>query len=193
VPSHAITGRRPIRDHQEPGDPGRDPAAVPDDPRRQPSLPIEPDHRAAGIPDRRLDLDDGQHAPRAMPGQHVDRTALAVDRKGDLDGRFPAGADEQGDGPVDDARVPFINEPVEALAAPPQLEVEPGVEGVDGRDQVAERHAPDLASFDSAVGTSRQSGPSRDVGLALVAPTPQLSQRSPEPDAVHRGIMEPAA
>jgi len=71
-----------------------------------------------------------------MPREDVDRSALSVHRKRDLDADLPAPSDKHRDDRVDQPSMTFVEEAVELLAAPSDGHVEPGFKR---RDDPGER------------------------------------------------------
>ena len=96
---------------------------------RQSFLPIKRDERGLDVGNDGFHLDDEHDALFWMEGEHIDRTALAVDAEADLGRDKPFGDAERSDDGFDDCRVLSIEEPIQTFAVPRQA----------ARDTTAER------------------------------------------------------
>jgi len=151
VGADAVAGCRRLANHQQAtGDPRR-PAALLADASGESDLPIErPDH-GLDVRDDGLHLDHEERGARCVPGENVDRAALAVPAEGDLDRDDPAQLVEQSDDLVDERRVRGIEQPIQALAVPPNANVEIGAQGGARCVDVGERNASKEAPLDPRV------------------------------------------
>ena len=87
----------------------------------------------------------------------------------------------------------LVDEPIESLAPPPEVERELAVDGVCGGDQVVEGNPPDLAQLDPADHAASEAAPFGEVDLAPAASLTERADGSTEPESIHRAIMVDAA
>src|SRR5579862_2221862 len=83
-----------------------------------------------------LDLDDEERASRLMESEYVDRASLAENGVRHLDRMVPAEICERSDCDRHDVSVAFIDRPIEAPAAPPNVDLDPRL---DGKEDPSER------------------------------------------------------
>lgn len=180
---------RAITDHEESSHGHAGPAAFTCDLRSQSRLAIDSDHGATGLWHGGLHLVDGHDIHDRMPREYVDRPALPEFRERDLHRDLPAGGSVELDELVDDGGMLLVDQSIQALAPPTEVESELAVDSSCGSHEVVMRDPSDLAQFDAADDAARQAAPAGEVELA---PAPMLSERpdrSAEPESVHRFIM----
>src|SRR5256885_14330355 len=80
----------------------------------------------------------------------------------------------------------FVQQPIERLALPPDLDLEIRLQSSGDRVQGLERNASDRTSLDSADSAVRHAGALGEVDLAQLLPATQGTNRAAEPEGVHR-------
>jgi hypothetical protein len=124
-----------------------------------------------------------------MPSEHVDRPALPEFRERDLYRDLPAGGTIELDELVDDGGVLLVDQSIQALTSPTEVESELAVDGSRCSHEVVKRDPSDLAQFDPADDAARQAAPAGEVELAPATTLSKRPDRSAEPESVHRFIM----
>lgn len=124
-----------------------------------------------------------------MPGEQIDRSALAVDRVRDLRQRLPAEASEPLEDPTRQSRVALVHQPIKVAASPTERDTEIGIERRRHRLEEAKWHSVDLAAFDPRYPILRRTRPPGHIGLSPAEPMAQRPESPAEPGIVHAEIV----
>jgi len=178
---------------EQPSDPLDCPTASSPDLRCKARLPVDPMQHRLHIGDGRLDLHDEQRAGRSVEGKDVDRTAFSSELEGDLGRHFPAGRSEEGEAALDEVGVCGVKEAIEALAVPQQPDIDSCAQSRRDADDGVQRHTVDAAALDTPDHRSGDASLGGELLLRQSPASPERSQREPEPDDVHEGIMDDPA
>jgi hypothetical protein len=81
--------------------------------------------------------------------------------------------------------MPFVEEPVDPLALPPDIEVEPRSDCLRDGNEVCPGHSKKLSSFNSADHTSGYAGPVCEIRLPPTMTLPQRANDATEPPTIH--------
>jgi hypothetical protein len=121
-----------LTDDQEPPDAHSFPPKPPCHERGEPHLAIKHHQGRLQIAEDRLHLDHEEEAFERMPGQYVDRAALAANLEAHFGFDDPPSSEQPSDSVVDQRRVCAVEEPIDRLASP-----------VDPNDQTRLERTPD--------------------------------------------------
>lgn len=160
--------RYPVRD---------EPEALLGNDRRQPRLRVKDADRLLERAPLALGLGDEYGLRGVMRTQHVDRSALAPLREGDLGRRSPVVAAEHSDGRFDDPCVSLVEQPIEGSAVPPCGQADGRTQTSEVIADVADAEPLSLTRFQLQGEVSRSAGRNH---VALAKPVP-FSQRSGGP------------
>lgn len=181
------------RDHQDDRNSVRLPSALGCQANCQPLLPVEWRERPLHVGNHGFDLDDEQRAGWPMPGQNVDRSTLAVDRKRHLGNALPGRDPESRNHTIDDRRVVRVEESVGRLAVPVDSDDEPGAELLGDGLQVRDREAISTASFHARDQCLREARFFRQVDLPPAAPDAKGADHSTDARRIHQTIKAEGA
>ena len=153
---------------------------------------IQPMKRCLGVGDDRLDLHGQQRAERRMERHDVDRTTFTPDGERDLDIDDPAGASKQPYEAINEGGVGVIDQSIETLASPPEVEVDVRSERRSDVHERGDRHPVELAPIDGRDQRARDAGLRGDVLLAALLADPQGPEVPPESKSIHAAIVTPS-
>lgn len=174
-----------VPDHEERRDsPGSQPSISRDGVSKS-RFPILSGEHRLHIRNDRFHLDDEQGRGLLMPGEDVDRTALATDRKGDFGDDLPPRLSEHDQNCLDQSRMLGIEEAIGCLAVPVHAERHASAQLLDDRFQPPDREPSSAAALDSGDQRLREARPLREVQLAPTAPMAQRSHDSTEAHSIH--------
>ena len=86
-------------------------------------------------------------------------------------------------------RMVLIDQPIEALPSPPEVQFKPGSQRFAGRHKIRPRDARDLRTLDSSDDAARQPGPPRQIDLAPALAQAERSNGASEPPTIHPRIV----
>jgi len=138
--------RGAVTDHEESGHGDAGPAAFACDLRSEPRLAIDSDHGATRLGYGGLHLVDGHDVHDRMPREHIDRPALPEFRERDLHRDLPASGAIELDELVDNGGMLLVDQSIQALAPPTEVESELAVDSSRCSHEVVMRDPSDLAS-----------------------------------------------
>jgi len=181
--------RGAVTDHEESGHGDAGPAAFACDLRSEPRLAIDSDPGATRLGYGGLHLVDGHDVHDRMPREHIDRPALPEFRERDLHRDLPASGAIELDELVDNGGMLLVDQSIQALAPPTEVESELAVDSSRCSHEVVMRDPSDLAQFNPADDAAREATPSGEVELAPATTLSERPDRSAEPESVHRFMM----
>ena len=120
-----------------------------------------------------------------MPTDDIDGAALAEDRERDLDVDVPAAAAKQRHDGSHRRGMSLVEQPVDALALPPHVEIESSSDRLRNRDEVGPGDAKEVAPLDAAHDAPRHAGALGNILLPPRMPLAQGTDDSPEPKSIH--------
>jgi hypothetical protein len=133
--------------------------------------------RGLRVRHNRFDLDHEKAGSRRVPRKNIDRPTLPPDRERHLDRRIPASLAQQDHRRVDDLCVCLVEESVQALAVPAELQLETRTERGSHRAQDPERNCGNLTALDLG---DHASGYVREPGYVFLSkPTPNAKRPKP--------------
>jgi hypothetical protein len=179
------SGGRGLPNDEQPANTPTLPASLLGQLRRQAGLAVEPVEHRLRVRNNGLDLDHEQARRGRVPRQNVDRAALAQDRERHLDRDIPASFAEQYHRRVDESGVRLIEQPIEAFAAPAQLQIEARTQCTCDSAQDPERNDRNLAALDLRNHPSRYVGQTSEILLSEAASNAKRPKTSAEND-IHR-------
>lgn len=156
---------------------GRDvcPAEIAGDLAGEPRLDVEAADRLLEVAECRLDLDYEQDVERGMKGEDVDPAAVAVLIEADLNSNQPAKARQELRDFLLDCSVCGIDELVESLALPSDLDMKRRPECPDDAIQALQGHAIHPPTLDAR---HHLAGDASAVAENVLAPPPEETQRA---------------
>jgi len=182
---------------QEASDRGRTgPLSLCRDERGEARLPVECREHRLDIRDDRLHLDHEERPGWRMPGQNVDRAALAVAGERHLDRRVPPPCTEHLDSPLDERGMRRVEESVERLSPPREDDVHLHPERTGEAHEGIDPQAAGLAKLDPRDGLPRDARGHSHPLLRPAAPhakRPERAADSPGPSREHRREGSPGA
>jgi hypothetical protein len=184
----SLAGRRRLRDDKQTRDVLRLPSSLPRDIWCQARLAVEAVKRRLRVGHHGLDLNDEDGLCRLVPGEDVDRAALAPDRERHLDGCHPAGIVQQTDYRVHQSCVSLVQQTVEAFAMPSKPDVKVRAQRCRHGSQDTNRHRVNEAALDLR---DHSAGHVRDPAQVLL-PEPFPNSKRPKPAAeneIHRASL----
>jgi hypothetical protein len=120
--SNGITSPGLVRHYQDTGLDERAPSLRSGDRPQKPPFPIHGRKQVLDVGQARLDFDRHHSSIRRTPAEHVDRTALSVDRERVLRKRLPALRGQPADHRPHEQRMFLVEEPGRFGASPPGLD-----------------------------------------------------------------------
>ena len=178
---------RLVRQHEDPGDDEGLPAeTLARGAPGQPDLLIVSPIRLLEGGQRRLDLDDQEHAADGEPAKDVDRPPLAELRVADLDGRVPPEPRQTRDRCFDESCVALVHEPIELTSAPGQTDHEPRVQCGCDAFQPLDGDTLNAASLDSGYSLLAHPGGRAQISLTPMPAAAQRADPRAEMLTVHR-------
>src|SRR5450755_754613 len=133
-----------------------------------------------------LDLDHEQGPGCAMEGKKIDGAALAVDRVGSLDRRFPSESFERHNGRAKEPRMAFVEQPIECSAPPSSADISADLENAEDSAKRTQGEALEVATLNRRDGRLGQLGRGGQVGLAPATATTECPDHQADASIVHR-------
>jgi hypothetical protein len=172
-------------DDEKPPDTRGFPTKPPRHERGEAHLAIEHHERRLQIAEDRLHLDYEEDAFEGMPGQYVDRAALAADLEAHFGFGDPTSAEQASDSVVDQRRVCAVKEPIDRLASPVDPDDHTRLERTpDSLDHV-EPKLTGATELEQRHGPPRHTCPRRQIDLTPARPLTKDPNGSAETDRVH--------
>ncbi|MDP9273267.1 MAG: hypothetical protein M3O93_07025 [Chloroflexota bacterium] len=171
----------------------RPPPQIPSDSGRQSDLAVQARDQVLQICDRRLELDDEEHARCGEPRQDIDRSPLAKDRERDLGPACPPQSRQETYDRRRESRVRRVEEPIQVPASPAGPKVETNLKRRQTAAQHSDTHLLDQTALQARNRRYGAVGGASDVALPPAAPDSNRANGPTKAQVVHPLSMPSAA